>query len=134
MATISPDIGIHFDRMSWPKLRRIYRGWPRGMYAGSRSSDLLSRRSMTSQAGTIGRGHVKEKHHNVSHTIKKKLTDMRIISSPQLSEAEANDQDPLAKTLRKIQNESMRYKHLNSKPWLDEGGNVVWSWQRLLAA
>eukprot|EP00435_Cladocopium_sp_Y103_P044633 s453_g12.t1 len=52
----------------------------------------------------------------------------------QPGQAEQEGKTALAKALQNIQNESVRYRHLHTKPWLDEDGNVIWSWQRIWLA
>ncbi|CAK9023920.1 Voltage-dependent calcium channel type D subunit alpha-1 (DmCa1D) [Durusdinium trenchii] len=41
----------------------------------------------------------------------------------------------LVRTLQTLENESsMRYRHYETKPWLDEDGHVIWPWLRVCTA
>lgn len=51
---------------------------------------------------------------------------------PSSREVESNA--ALQRALQTIEVESVRYRHLQSKPWLDADGNVIWPWQRVFLA
>lgn len=74
----------------------------------------------------------------ISLSFKKRLGKMRFLAAPaphvQPDQAEGEGKTALAHALKNIQNESVRYRHLRIKPWLDEDGNVIWSWQRIWLA
>lgn len=40
--------------------------------------------------------------------------------------------EALQRALQTIETESIRYRHLQHKPWLDDDGNTIWPWQRFL--
>lgn len=68
------------------------------------------------------------------NTMKQRIQQALQRKDPVPASKEVGRNEALQRALQTIETESVRYRHLQHKPWLDDDGNTVWPWQRVFLA
>lgn len=69
-----------------------------------------------------------------SHSLVQRIHHALKRKDPVPASREVEKNEALQRALQTIETESIRYRHLQHKPWLDDDGNTIWPWQRVFLA